>query len=158
MVVRDKAHEFVPFSPTASFTTDRPKNGKCMVGQGRISKRKARLSTVSTPRIRGQKARFTGSPNTRTGRRATRKQATPKSMAQDVVEGDIAVAAKVQDKMNENGERTRIKEWLLEELESCGWVAQIDRLAMLYVNDNNDSVSIKQIVDHLANKAFGKSS
>ena len=72
------------------------------------------------------------------------------------MDGDLTVAKAVQDSMTESGERVRIKEWLIESLESCGWASSVDRMVAQYCSDKADSsLSVAQIAEQLTSKAFG---
>lgn len=66
------------------------------------------------------------------------------------------MAVAVQDSMTESGERVRIKEWLLDALESRGWTTSMERMVGQYLSDKGDaSLTVAQIADHLTAKAFG---
>ncbi len=59
--------------------------------------------------------------------------------AETEVDGNVAVAQVVLERMQESGARDRIKEWLFDALEDCGWTLALNRRATQFVAERVNS-------------------
>lgn len=82
--------------------------------------------------------------------------------ASGAANGDESMAHSVQERLEESGERARMKEWLYEALENGGWTAAMDKHAGQYVagrmrngGDKDVTPSVEQIADNIMGKGFG---
>lgn len=68
-----------------------------------------------------------------------------------------AVANAVMESMQESGEKDRVKEWLLEALESAGWTAQLHASASLLTAncDGKHDLSVKELAAALNRQGHG---